>query len=57
VKRAQVEPDGLVSVIRQDWAEPLQKKDLLQAVQAREREARRRDEHGEPVGPRVDTTK
>jgi uncharacterized membrane protein YcaP (DUF421 family) len=56
VKRAQVEPDGLVSVIRQDWAEPLQKKDLLHAVQTREREARR-EAHGEPVGPGVDTPK
>jgi uncharacterized membrane protein YcaP (DUF421 family) len=37
VKLAQVETDGLISVIRQDWAEPLQKKDLLAASRARER--------------------
>lgn len=37
VKLAQVESDGTVSVIRQDWAEPLQKKDLLAAIRTRER--------------------
>jgi uncharacterized membrane protein YcaP (DUF421 family) len=28
VKVARVEDDGAVSVIREDWAEPLQKRDL-----------------------------
>jgi uncharacterized membrane protein YcaP (DUF421 family) len=37
VKLAQVETDGEVSVIKQDWAEPLQKKDLLAAMQALQR--------------------
>lgn len=45
VKLAQVESDGMVSVIRQDWAEPLQKKDLLAAIRTRERAAGA----GEPV--------
>lgn len=33
VKLAMVEPDGVVSVIREDWAEPIQKKDVA-ALQA-----------------------
>ena len=37
VKLAQIETDGLISVIKQEWAEELQKKDLLAAVHARER--------------------
>lgn len=36
VKLAQVESDGMVSVIKQDWAEPLQKKDLMAAIRTRE---------------------
>lgn len=39
VKLAQIEPDGMVSVIRQDWAEPLRKKDLLGAMHTREAHA------------------
>lgn len=41
VKLAQVETDGMVSVIKQDWAEPLQKKDLMAAIRMRERDGAR----------------
>ena len=43
VKLAQIESDGVVSVIKQEWAEPLQKKDLADALRTRQR-------GGEPVG-------
>ena len=32
VKLAQIETDGMISVIKEEWAEPLQKKDLLGAL-------------------------
>jgi uncharacterized membrane protein YcaP (DUF421 family) len=41
VKLGQVETDGLLSIVKQDWAEPLQKRDLLRAIHARERDAAR----------------
>jgi uncharacterized membrane protein YcaP (DUF421 family) len=49
VKLAQIEPDGVVSVIKQDWAEQLQKKDLLQAIRARERDVQPHDPETEPL--------
>ncbi|HET8645802.1 MAG TPA: YetF domain-containing protein [Vicinamibacteria bacterium] len=49
VKLAQVESDGLVSVIKQEWAEPLQKKDLLRALRTRESGGGAAPEQ-EPVG-------
>lgn len=50
VKLAQIESDGMVSVVKQDWAEPLQKKDLLHALQTRERAPAPAGQQDEPVG-------
>jgi uncharacterized membrane protein YcaP (DUF421 family) len=49
VKLAQVERDGMVSVIKQGWAEALQKKDLLAAIHARERAVAEQQEEEDPV--------
>ena len=47
VRLAQVEVDGQVSVIRQEWASPVQKADVLEEAR-REREHRmsRTGDHG-----------
>jgi uncharacterized membrane protein YcaP (DUF421 family) len=47
VKLATVENDGMVSVLKKDWAEPLQKGD----VKRQERGARREDTRGEEEPP------
>jgi uncharacterized membrane protein YcaP (DUF421 family) len=53
VRLAMIEVDGQVSVIRQEWASPVQKADLLpEAAQERERARAERGRDGRPVqGP------
>jgi uncharacterized membrane protein YcaP (DUF421 family) len=52
VKLAQVETDGIVSVIKMDWAEPLQKRDLLAALHTRERAPAQQPAEDDPVATR-----
>ena len=48
VKIAAVENDGIVSVIRQKWAEPLQKADLGGALAVQKEETMAKNKGGEP---------